>query len=120
MNLILSKLLTRANDLAEVEPLIALFLGASLLAVFLTALLQNPSAGAADGKNSSLLWTLYKNFTRLTWALLLVALLAGTVSVLRSYLHGRSTISSGRTVASRRRITTPCKQSGARNKSRAN
>jgi hypothetical protein len=87
MNLILSKLLTRANDLAEVEPLIALFLGAALLAVFLKMLLQNPSASAADGKNSSLLWTLYKNFTRLTWALLLVALLAGTVSVLRSYLH---------------------------------
>jgi hypothetical protein len=87
MNVIISKLLTRANDLAEVEPLIALFIGAALLAVFLTALLQQPSTGAADGEDSSLLWTLYKNFTRLTWAVLLVALLAGTVSVLCSYLH---------------------------------
>ena len=38
MKIILSKLLGRASDLADVEPLIALFLGAALLAVFLSAL----------------------------------------------------------------------------------
>jgi hypothetical protein len=87
MNAILSKFLTRASDLADSEPLIALFLGAALLAVFLTAWFPNKSAPTADGKNSSLLWTLHKNFTRLAWAILLVALLAGTVSVLRAYLR---------------------------------
>jgi hypothetical protein len=87
MNTIISKLLTRASDLADAEPRIALFLGAALLAVFLTALFQNQSAVKTDGENPSLIWTLYKNFARLLWALLLVALLAGTVSVLRSYLR---------------------------------
>jgi hypothetical protein len=87
MNVILSKLLTRASDLAEVEPLIALFLGAALLAVLLTALFQARAAVEADDKNPGLVWTLYKNFTRLAWAVLLVALLAGTVTVLRSYLR---------------------------------
>src|SRR3984885_1289589 len=87
MNVILSKLLTRASDLAEVEPLIALFLGAALLAVLLTALFQARSAVEADDKNPGLVWTLYRNFTQLAWAVLLVALLAGTVTVLRSYLR---------------------------------
>src|SRR5271170_3475519 len=87
MNVIISKLLNRASDLADVEPVIALFLGAALLAVFLTALFQNKSAAESDGKSSSLIWTLYRNFTRLVWAISLVALLAGTISVLRSYLR---------------------------------
>ena len=43
MNLIVSKILGRANDLIEVEPTIALFLAAALLAVFLTALLPAKS-----------------------------------------------------------------------------
>ncbi|HVU28101.1 MAG TPA: hypothetical protein VHG71_10250 [Verrucomicrobiae bacterium] len=87
MNAILSKLLHRASDLADVEPVVALFLGAALLAVFLTALFQNKTAAEADGKNSSLLWALYRNFTRLLWAILLVALLVATISILRSYLR---------------------------------
>jgi hypothetical protein len=91
MNIILSRLLTRASDLADVEPTIALFLGAALLAVFLTALFQNKSTAEPDGKNPGLVWTLYKNFSRLMWAVLLVALLAGTISVLRSYLRRTAT-----------------------------
>jgi hypothetical protein len=87
MNTIISKLLNRASDLADVEPIIALFLGAALLAVFLTALFQNKSASESGGKKSSLIWTLYRNFARLIWAILLVALLAGTISILRSYLR---------------------------------
>ena len=86
MNVILSKLLSRASDLADVEPLIALFLGAALLAVFLTALFQT-SAAAGSGGNPSLIWTLYRHVARLSWAVLLVALLLGTISVLRSYLR---------------------------------
>ena len=87
MNAIISKLLNRASDLANVEPTIALFLGAALLAVFLTALFQNKPAAELGGKSPSLFWTLYKNLMRLLWAVALVALLIGAISVLRSYLH---------------------------------
>src|SRR5215469_8236351 len=86
MNAIISKLLNRASDLADVEPTIALFLAAALLAIFLAALFQNKTASVADEK-PSLVWTLYRNFRRWTWALLLIALFAGTISVLRSYLR---------------------------------
>jgi hypothetical protein len=86
MKPILLKLLGRASDLANVEPLIALFLGAALLAVFLSAFLQSESNTDPSGK-PSLLWTLYRHFTHLTKALMLVALLVGTISVLRSYLR---------------------------------
>jgi hypothetical protein len=89
MNAIISKLLNRASDLADVEPTIALFLAAALLAIFLAALFQNKPADT-DEKNS-LIWTLYRNFKRWTWAVLLVALFVGTISVLRSYL--RQTVS---------------------------
>ena len=41
MNAIIAKLLNRAGGLADVEPVIALFLGAALLAIFLTALFQD-------------------------------------------------------------------------------
>ena len=86
MNLIVSRILGRASDLVQVEPAIALFLAAALIAVFLAALLPAKST-VENGGGSSLVWTLYRNAGRLTWALLLVALLAGTISVLRSYLQ---------------------------------
>ena len=79
-------LLTRAGDLADAEPRIALFFGAALLAVFLTALFQ-PATVTEPGGGSGFIWLLYRHFTRLAWALLLVALLIGTVAVLRPYLH---------------------------------
>src|ERR1700677_1134579 len=87
MNAIISKLLNRASDLADVEPTIALFLAAALLAVFLTALFQNDPAAGAVEKSPSLLWTLYRSLKRWLWAVLLVMLFAGTISVLRSYLR---------------------------------
>jgi hypothetical protein len=87
MNAIISKLLDRASALADVEPTIALFLAAALLAVFLTALFQNDPAVEAGEKNPSLLWTLYRNLKRWLWAVFLVMLFAGTISVLRSYLR---------------------------------
>src|SRR5437016_13304811 len=86
MKPILLKLSGRAGDLADVEPLIALFLGAALLAVFLSAFLQSRSTTEPPAK-SSLLWTLYGQFGHLARALMLVALLAATISVLRIYLR---------------------------------
>jgi hypothetical protein len=83
---ILSKILGRAGDLAEVEPLIALFVGAALLAVFLTALSRTrPAPGSSSG--SGVLWVLYRGAGRFLGAVALVALLAGAISVLRIYLR---------------------------------
>ena len=87
MKIILSKLLGRASDLADVEPLIALFLGAALLAVFLSALFPSTKSASGAGDSPGLLWTLYRQATRLTWAVVLVLFLAGTISVLRIYLR---------------------------------
>jgi len=113
MNAIISKLLNRASDLADVEPTITLFLAAALLAVFLAALFQNKSA-AADEK-TSLIWTLYRNFKRWTWAVLLVALFVGTISVLRSYL--RQTVTGFQRTHGR---VTEANLNAARNKSSRN
>jgi hypothetical protein len=85
----LSKITSRASDLVAVEPLLALFLGAALLTVFLTGLLPTRTTGAA-GNKSSLLWVLYGHSHRLVIALMLVALLVAAISVLRSYLRQTS------------------------------
>jgi hypothetical protein len=85
LKLILQKLFGRASDLADTEPILGLFLGAALLAVFLAAFAQGKLAGEHNGR-SSLLWLLYGNFTRLLWSALLVAFLVGTVAVLRTSL----------------------------------
>ena len=86
MKPIMLKLSGRAGDLADVEPLITLFLGAALLAVFLSAFVPSRSNIDPSGR-PSLLWTLYRHFTHLARALMLVALLVATISVLRSYLR---------------------------------
>jgi hypothetical protein len=85
MNFIISRLLSRASNLVDVEPTIALFIGAALLTVWLTILFATRPAVEPGG--SSLVWTVYRNLMRLTWALLLVTLLAGAISVLRAYLQ---------------------------------
>lgn len=86
MKAILSKIMSRASDLAAVEPLLALFLGAALLAVFLTVFLK-PKAATDSTNKPSLLWALYGHFNRLVLGLTLVAILVATISVLRSYLR---------------------------------
>ena len=87
MNAIITHLLNRASGLADVEPVIALFLGAALLAVFLNALYRSKAPGDGGESRPGLLWTLYHNVRRLFWAALMVGLLVGTISVLRSYLR---------------------------------
>jgi hypothetical protein len=91
MKSILLKLSGHASALAGVEPLLALFLGAALLSLFLSAFLQGKSDIDPSGK-PSLLWTLYRHFAHLARALTLVALLVATISVLRVYL--RQTVSN--------------------------
>jgi hypothetical protein len=86
MKSILLKLSGRAGDLAQGEPLIALFLGAALLAVFLSVFLGEKYA-TDPTLQSSLRWTLFGYFKRCVWALTLVALLVATISVLRNYLR---------------------------------
>jgi hypothetical protein len=90
MKTILFKLLGRASDLIDVQPVLALFLGGALIAVFVTAAFQSKTA-PPDSK-SGLIWLLYRQFNRFLWATSLVAMLLGSLSLLRAYLH--HTISS--------------------------
>lgn len=85
MKTILFKLLGRASDLVDVQPVLALFLGGALIAVFAAVAFRSQS-GEPDSK-ASLTWLLYRQFTRLLWATTLVAVLLGTLSLLRAYLH---------------------------------
>jgi hypothetical protein len=86
MKPILSKLLGRAGDLLDVQPVLALFLAGALLAVFLTALFAHKPTPEPDPR-TSLLWTLYRQCARLVWAVALVGFLLATLSLLRVYLH---------------------------------
>ena len=86
MKLLLSKLLGRIGGLADIEPLLVLFLGGALLAVFLAAMLHRRSK-TAETAAPSLFWTLYIQIGLLLWALFIVTFLLGGLSLLRSYLH---------------------------------
>lgn len=86
MKEILFRLFNRAADLTDVQPVLALFLGGALLAVFFTALFSAKPAGDPES-GSGLLWTLCRQVLRLLWALTLVGFLVATMSLLRVYLH---------------------------------
>src|SRR5215471_236604 len=83
---ILLKLITRAGDITDAKPVIALFLAGALLAVFLTAILRKPSSAELNA-GRSLIWTLYNQFQRLLWAVMLITFLAAALSLSRTYLH---------------------------------
>jgi hypothetical protein len=90
MKTIVFKLLGRASDLVDVQPVLALFLGGALIAVFITACSrrrEEADAGETPDSKSSLIWLLYRQFNRLLWAASLVAILLGSLSLLRAYLH---------------------------------
>ena len=84
MKTIVFKLLGRASDLIDVQPVLALFLGGALIAVFIAAAFQPKPT--PDSK-SSLIWLLYRQFNQFLWATTLVAILLGSLSLLRAYLH---------------------------------
>lgn len=81
----LLKLPGRAADLAQTQPLLALFLGAALLAVFFEVVLRRP--GQSVALPSSLIWIIYDHARRLVWAVTLVLLLASVMGLLRTYLR---------------------------------
>jgi len=86
MKPVLFKLIGRASDLVDVQPVIALFLGGALLAVFLTTVFHSKPDTGPDAR-FGVFWTLYRQLTRVLWALLLVTFLLGALSLLRVYLH---------------------------------
>jgi hypothetical protein len=86
MKSVFAKLLGRAGDLIDVQPVLALFLGGSFLAVFLAVTLR-PAPAAKTEARPSLLWLLYHQCARFLWALTLVAFLLASLSLLRVYLH---------------------------------
>src|SRR5690349_4486138 len=86
MKSILFKLLGRASDLVDVQPVVALFIGGAFLALFLTTMMRMRPAAEPESRGS-LVWLLYRQASRFTWALTLVAFLAGALALLRVYLH---------------------------------
>ena len=86
MKSILFKLLGRTSDLVNVQPVVALFLGGALLAVFFATTLRLRPAAEPES-SGGLVWLLYRQASRLLWALALVAFLAAALSLLRVYLH---------------------------------
>ena len=86
MKPILFKLVGRAADLVDVQPVIALFLGGALLAVFFTTIFQ-PKPASGPGEPTRLAWLFYRQALRFVWALTLVGFLVATLSLLRVYLH---------------------------------
>ncbi len=85
MKTLAMRLVGRASDLAQTQPLLALCLGAALFAVFISLLLRK-STTVAEAK-TSLLWTLYAQAGRFLFAAAVVLLLAQTLGMLRTYLR---------------------------------
>src|SRR3954465_14720655 len=86
MKSVITKLVGRAGDLIDVQPVIALFLGGALLAVFLTVTFKNRSLPEPDGKSSAF-WLLYQQLSRFISATVLIGFLLAAMSLIRVYLH---------------------------------
>ena len=83
---ILLRLFARFGDFSNVQPILALFLGGAVLAVFLAAIVPRKSP-AIEVPDAGLLGKLYVQCGLWLWAIFLVISLLGGLSVLRSYLH---------------------------------
>src|SRR5258708_14238243 len=84
---ILLRLVYRTGDIVDVQPVLALFLGGALLAVFIYTLFQLRQPNPSEATASGLFWTLYHHVSRLVWALMLLGLLVGALSLLRGYIR---------------------------------
>src|ERR1043165_6083280 len=74
--------LRRASDLAGTEPILALFLGTALVAVFFAAYGRRER-----GVEQKLIWTIYDHVVRLTRATIVVGIIVASVGVLRIYMR---------------------------------
>lgn len=86
MKMFVLKLFNRAEDLAQTQPVVALFLAGALLALFLSAFFDAVKASGPNSDNS-LVSQLYRGAKALVWGLMLVAFTATALSLLRGYLH---------------------------------
>lgn len=81
----LLKFFHRGADLANVQPILALFLGGALLALVLAAVFrQRPNLPQAS---PGWFWAMYDQLGRLIWASLLVLFLVSAISMLRTHLR---------------------------------
>src|ERR1051326_939540 len=86
MKSIVSKLLGRAGDLVDVQPVLALFIGGAFLAVFLTAIFRSKPAVEGEAR-PHWSWMFFCAGKRFLWGITLVGFLLATLSLLRVYLH---------------------------------
>lgn len=84
MKTVLLRLVGRASDLAQSQPILALCLGAALLAVFVSFWRRQPAR--VDG-HATLAWTLYHQAGRFLLAIAVVLLLVQALGMLRTYLR---------------------------------
>jgi hypothetical protein len=86
MKSIVFRIFGGVGGLVDVHPVIALLIGGALLTVFVSVLLRVRPSNEPEPKGG-LLWLLYRHATRFLWALILVGVLACTLSLLRIYLR---------------------------------
>lgn len=84
MKNVLTSVMGRATDLAQTQPLLALCLGAALLALFVSLWRQRQRP---PENSTSLAWNLYAGARRLLFALIIVFVVAQSFGVLRTYLR---------------------------------
>jgi hypothetical protein len=88
MKTFVMKLFNRAENLAQTEPVLALFIGGALLALFLSAFFNSlRNSKPTEEHSATLVSHLYGQAKALVWAGMLVALTATALSLLRGYLH---------------------------------
>src|ERR1051326_170775 len=83
---LIARLLSRAGDLTESEPILALALGGALLAVFLSEAFRGQTL-PTNPPSTNRFWTIAGHVLRVLRVLTLVVLLAGVMGVLRNYLN---------------------------------
>lgn len=83
MKSIISALAGRASDLAQSQPILALALGAALLALFLSLWRAAP----VSDSSATLAWTFYQQALRIIFAAVVVLLLVQAFAVMRSSLR---------------------------------
>ena len=87
MKTVILKLLNRAEDLAQTQPIMAFFLAAALLALFLSAYFEGVTRTPSATVPSTLISHVYRQAKALIWALMLVTFTARAISLLSGYFR---------------------------------